>query len=140
MTRCRLFSSFQHSFFPNAAIWPTTPVNSYRKYHVSIGTIFDTGGAFQSAGSHGSTCLKEGEVVDALPGEIDGAAAVWKTGKQPESTERTRKKRLVTMNTRRQTHSILSLMYSTMAHFKNMLFLILTTEYRVTRNHVKINR
>jgi hypothetical protein len=73
--------------------------------------------------------LKEGEVVDALPGEIDGAAAVWKTGKQPESTERTRKKRLVTMNTRRQTHSILSLMYGTMAHLKNMLFLILTTEY-----------
>jgi hypothetical protein len=36
--------------------------------------------------------LKEGEVVDALPGEIDGAAAVRKTGKQPESTERTRKK------------------------------------------------
>jgi hypothetical protein len=46
-------------------------------------------------------------------------------------------------------HSILSLMNSTMAHFKNMLFLILTAEYRyriiaederVTRNHVKINR
>jgi hypothetical protein len=40
-------------------------------------------------------------------------------------------------------------MYGTMAHLKNMLFLILTTEYwyrmitedeRVTRNHVKINR